>query len=362
MGKEIMDYIYSQKDVLPKMVHDRDQFCEVFTHVLKEVKPKRVILVGSGTSYNASIAIKEYFAKYLGIDALVLFPMYFCDYYLNPDHLVKSEVLVIGISQSGTSVSTIRAIRQARNEGYATLVLTENLKSIITAETKYSVRLVSGVEEIPIETLGFTGTVLTGYLWALEGARVLNRLTDEEFDRNIEHLLEILSHYNSFLAISEDWFERNKEALLEMKKSHIVGNGTNYSTAVEGALKVYETTRRITSAYEMEEIMHGPHLAFESDLYLFNIISKDVERERGDKYLKWFRINNVSEYIFTFFDSRQIASKNDLSFGVEIPAELGPLVFVVPFQIISGKLSALLGYPTNKMRADRVSNAHIREK
>lgn len=362
MGKEIMDYIYSQQDVLPRMVHDRKLFCEEFTRVLLEAKPKRVILVGSGTSYNASIAIKEYFTNYLGVDALAIFPMYFCDYYINPDYLKNQDVLVIGISQSGTSVSTIRAIRHAQNEGYATLVLTENLNSLITFETQHNVRLFSGVEEIPIETLGYTGTVLTGYLWALEGARSLNRLSNTEVDQKINKLLEVLNHYKLYLSLSEEWFERNKTDLLHMKKSHIVGNGTNYSTAVEGSLKVYETTRRITSAYEMEEIMHGPHLAFEKDLYLFNIISKDIEQERGEKYLEWFSTNEVSDHIFNFFDIKPIKSKNDLSFGTEIPAELGPLVFVVPFQIISGRLSELFGYPTNKMRADRVSNAHIRGK
>ncbi len=85
-------------------------------------------------------------------------------------------ILVVGISQSGTSVSTVEAMRKAKSAGYSTVAQTEALSGLIIREVDAVVPLTCGKKEIPIAPRGYIITLLTSYLWAVEIARALGQL------------------------------------------------------------------------------------------------------------------------------------------------------------------------------------------
>ncbi|MEB3363357.1 SIS domain-containing protein [Lactobacillus sp. R2/2] len=75
---------------------------------------KKVYFTGSGTSFHASTLISMYFNKFTGLDAQAVIPDNFTNYFVPSLYFKPDETLLIGISQSGTSSSTLDAIRKAK--------------------------------------------------------------------------------------------------------------------------------------------------------------------------------------------------------------------------------------------------------
>ena len=168
-------YVFENKDVFVK------PFVDVFT----KNNIKKVIFFGSGTSYNVSILGTYYFKHLVGIDAEYQYPTVFKNYEKADwsGLLKKDEILYVGISQSGTSISTCEVMKYAKQEGYHTLAITGNLNSEITKYVDTKVHLLVGDELTPPETKGYTTSVISVYLWAVECAHVTGKMSDAEYEK-----------------------------------------------------------------------------------------------------------------------------------------------------------------------------------
>ncbi|MFR5733538.1 MAG: hypothetical protein ACLUD2_18015 [Clostridium sp.] len=71
--------------------------------------------------------LKQPTQMYLPVEAEVMIPTVFTNHAKINQNCIynQDEILVVGISQSGTSVSTIEAMKKAKQEGYYTVAITE---------------------------------------------------------------------------------------------------------------------------------------------------------------------------------------------------------------------------------------------
>ena len=356
----MLGYIQEQPRALYECFRQREEYTEPMKRIFADHDIRKIYLLGSGTSYNASLGIKHYLEKYLEVEVEPVIPTIFTNYTkINNNNVYKQDqICVIGISQSGTSYSTVNAIKKAKELGYLTVALTENLKSMITEEADVVTHLLCGKELIPVETRGYTVTLLTGYLWAIEIAYELNKLSEEKYLEIIQKCDDMLKNYGNYLEEVDEWYERNKEELLNYRHGHIAAYGKNYCTALEGELKLYETFRKPVSSYELEELIHGPNMAFEDDTYVFFVASNEVELKRMPLFINWFKENKVSEHVFVFSDKMEVAEKRDLKFKTPIFEDLSPLVYTLCFQIMAARNCINVGYDTSVRRPNRQAFAH----
>lgn len=361
MARETMiDYIQDQPRALRECFQKRKEFVDPIVQLFKENDIRKIYLLGSGTSYNASLTIKHYLEKYIPVEAEVVIPTIFTNYVnVNNNQIYQNEqILVIGISQSGTSYSTVNAMKKAKEAGYKTMALTENLSSMICDEVDIVDHLLCGKEWIPIETRGYTVTILTGYLWAVEVARSIDLMTEEKYEEIIKETEDMLSRFEHYLEEAENWYRDNQCELLSFEHGHIAAYGKNFCTAQEGALKLYETYRKPISAYELEELIHGPQMAFEDSTYIFIVASNEKELERIPLFVNWFDENEVTEHVFVISDQYKGKTKKDLHFSTSIFEDLSPIVYTLPFQIMAARNCIAVGYDTSTCRPKRKAFAH----
>lgn len=356
----MLGYIQDQPRALYQCFLNRREFCDPMISIFSKHDIRKIYLLGSGTSYHASLAIKNYFEKYLQVEAEVCIPTIFTNYVkVNNNRLYDpKQILVIGISQSGTSYSTVNAVKRAREEGYLSVALTENLESMICKEVDVVDHLLCGKELIPVETRGYTVTVLSGYLWAVEIAYALKRLSEDEYSDIMNQCENMLKNFHKYLEEVDLWYFRNQKELLELKHGHIAAYGNNYCTALEGVLKMYETFRMPLSAYELEELIHGPHMAFEDDTYIFMVASDEKELEKMPLFVNWFKENEVTEHVFVFSNKMKEAESRDLRFETPLFEDLSPLVYTLCFQITAARNCIAKGYDTSVRRPKRKAFAH----
>lgn len=358
----MINYIYDQPRALNKIFEERNEYCDPFVEILKNSNIKRIYFVGSGTSYHAALSIRNYIENYLEIEASVVIPTVFTRYErIDPAHIYKNEeILVIGISQSGTSLSTIDAIKHAKACGYHTIAFTEALDSLITKESEYVIHLACGKEEIPIETRGYSVTVLSGLLWAIEGGYALHKLSKEEYENLLEQITQTISQLESVLQQCDEWYAKNKYELITMPHGSIAGYGNNYASALEAGLKLYETFHKPISTHELEEMIHGFEMAFDHTHYIFMMVSEGIEKNTIPKFREFFDELTQHQFVITTCQDVELRD-HDLCLYVNEMKDLNPILYVLPFQVIAARNCEAIGYDTAKYPHKRRSFSHKRD-
>lgn len=337
MQQTVLDNINQQPAVLKDTLNRQDIFVAPFVELFRRYDIKKVLFFGSGTSYNVSNIAAYYFKHIAGVDAAAHYPTVFKNYE-KPDWsglLRNDQVLFVGISQSGTSVSTCEIMAYAQGIGCPTLALTGNLQSEITRHVSQSVQLLVGDELTPPETKGYTVSVLSVYLWAIAVAQAKGAYSPEKYLQAVCQAQLVVDHFDQVLDQSKAWYERNKGSLLNSNRIIVLGYGVDYGSMLEGILKIGEMLRIPTLGYELEEYSHGPTMALQKDQTILMIGSEEAEFDRMLQFRRIFKKYTPRIHVIT---CREMDSDfRDVVFGVKADRYLAPLLYTVPFQLLAAQ-------------------------
>ncbi|HEY0186351.1 MAG TPA: hypothetical protein VGC67_02585 [Cellulomonas sp.] len=204
----------------------------------------RVLLVGSGSSATAARAVLGAAAA-LGLDADVRVPLDV----LHERPLTSGTVdVLVAVSQSGRSRRVRDVLARARALGVATVLVTgDRVRGQGVADLVVDVRV--GPELVGATTKGWTATVTTLHqvVAALAGAP-----RPAGLDGAVAAVARALDHEGAV----RDWARR-----LPDPRSGVLlaADCALLAAAAEGALKVQEIARVGAQAWDVEELVHGPH-------------------------------------------------------------------------------------------------------
>ena len=352
MEKEKLSMIGHIQDtprVLKKAYTLRDEYMNDFVDAFVSHDFKKVYFLGSGTSNHVSMVIKNLFVDLLHVEGVACAPTIFTNHENpNPSGVFKKEqICVIGFSQHGDSISTCAAVKKASDDGYFTIAVTEQLDSVLQELADVYCHLVCEEEEIGPETRGYTETIYQFYIQAIEIARRKKLISEVEFQRLDEEAKALADNLEIVVKESVDWYNRNKQEFYQMTKSSIAGYGYNYPTALESRLKFFETYSRPCTGYEMEEQMHGPMRAYNQDNYIFMIASEGQKELNRLKELVPYYKDVFTEHVFVITCEEGVAgTERDLKFSVRTSDLLSPILYVIPFQVLSALICEDTGIDT----------------
>ena len=343
----VLGNMAEQPERLKYVFENREKFVRPFVDVLSNNPIKKIIFFGSGTSFNVSVIGSYYFKHIAGIGAEAQYPTVFMNYEKADwnDILKKEEVLFVGISQSGTSVSTCELMEYAKSNGYPTLAITGNLQSEITKHVDTVCPLLVGDELTPPETKGYTVSLLSVYLWALEAAKAKGKLSDSDYETKIKECESFIANFDTVMKESEDWYDTNKTTIVNSDRIYILGYGVDYGSALEAQLKIGEMLRVPSISYEIVEYSHGPTMALNKKQSIFMIGSDEVEFKQMLKFNKAFKNYSDRVHIITCKDLAE-SDGRDLVFSVKADKYLAPIMYTVPFQFVAAKGAKDIGIDT----------------
>lgn len=334
----VMDNINEQPSVLRTVLDQRSIYCDPFVRALVDNGIRKVIFLGSGTSYNVSCIAEYYFKHLIGMDAAAYLPTVFKNYE-KPDwsgFIPSDRILCVGISQSGTSVSTCEAMQFAHSQGCKTLAITGDLSSEITKHVDTTAHLLVGREITPPETKGYTTSVLSVFLWALSVAHELGRISDEGRDGYLVEANKLVDAFDATLDESNAWYDRNKVSLLNSERIYVLGYGIDHGSMLEGILKVGEMARVSTIGYEMEEYAHGPTMAIKPNQSILLFGTEGAEFARMLQSREAFKKFTDRVHVVTC-EQLPSADERDVMFSTHVGMYLAPIMHTVPMQILAAR-------------------------
>ena len=306
---------------------------------------KRLIILACGTSWHAGLIGEYMIEDHARIPVAVEYASEFR--YRNP--IVDAGTTVLVISQSGETIDTLAAMREAQRKGARTLGIVNVVGSTIARESNGGVYIHAGPEIGVASTKAFTSqvTVLALLTLALGRQRAMSRESGIAVARELDsipHKIEqILERSDAVRAIAQKYGQRNNFIYL--------GRGYNFPVALEGALKLKEISYIHAEGYPAAEMKHGPIALIDENMPVVFLCPRDSAYEKV--------INNMMEVrarkgriiaIATEGDTEVAALADHVLYIPQTLPMLQPMLSVIPLQLLAYHVAVMRGCDVDQPR------------
>ncbi len=293
--------------------------------VSKLLRSRNIFIVGSGSSYHASLAGSKYITRLTGRHAIAAVAGSFIEDYASFLDKLDSFILV---SQSGETKDVMRVQNYLIEKGFENIFSIVNvIGSTIQLKSRINIPLLTQLEVSVPATKTFLNQMIIFLFLAMKMAKINGK--------ELNQLPEIIKRT---LLDKEEEARKISEILIPCKSMHVLGHGLTYPSALEGALKIKETSYTHAEALPSSEFKHGP-LAVVEDGYKIIVIST-----KEDAPLVVSHINEIrcrGGYVITICPENKLLKENS-DIIIEIPTEnelFVPIVSVIVLQYIAYYLS-----------------------
>ena len=222
---------------------------------------RRVFLTGMGTAYHMALFGHYLLSHYAGLYA----PVVTADELPDVVDFEPGDV-VFGVSQSGETYDTLRALRKAKAAGASTLAICNVATSSMAREVDQVLLQGAGPEIAVLATKSATSQAVLLARLAITLARGAGRATNEEL-AGTERELAALPGLLEECGPEVDQSAREAAArFLGLEKWFFLGRGVYAAVGMEGALKFKEVTYRHAEGMAAGFLKHGTISLIDTDM------------------------------------------------------------------------------------------------
>ncbi|WP_352407583.1 glutamine--fructose-6-phosphate transaminase (isomerizing) [Acetoanaerobium noterae] len=348
MLKEIHEQPTAIKDTLLRRLDENGKIKLDDIKLTKEdlEKISKVYIVACGTAYNAGLVGRYAIEKFAQIPVEPDIASEFR--YREP--FIDQNTLLIVISQSGETLDTLAAIREAKRKGARILSVTNVVGSSVARESDDVFYTWAGPEIAVASTKAYTTQMTALYMIALDLALTKGTITEEFYFDMIEKMKELPAKVEKILENYEDI----KQVAKEIKDNHsafYLGRGLDYQTAMEGALKLKEISYIHTEAFAAGELKHGTIALIEEGTPVIAIASQERLYEKMLSNIQEVKARGAYVIAIANENRKEIeAQANRVIYVPEVDDILAPVLTAVPTQLIAYYTSLIKGNDVDKPR------------
>ncbi len=299
-------------------------------------KFKKITILAMGTSYYAGLVGKFLLEKYLRVPVEVDNASEFR--YRNP--VLGPDSLVVVITQSGETVDTLVALREAKAKGAKVVTICNVMGSSATREADCVLLTRAGPEIGVASTKAFTTQLGALWLVTLYLAKVRKTLSP----KTLLQLSEKLSQVPRLMGV----VLKQRKAIEKIARIYstyfnflYIGRGIEYPIALEGALKLKEISYIHAEGYPGGEMKHGPIALIDPKMPVVAIALKS-----SGSYEKI--LNNMEEVkarsgrLIALVEKGDKEASRKADHVIEIPSlgeDFAPLISVLPLQLLAYEIA-----------------------
>ncbi|HEU5080871.1 MAG TPA: glutamine--fructose-6-phosphate transaminase (isomerizing) [Opitutaceae bacterium] len=212
----------------------------------------RLAFCGCGTAWHACLVTEHLVERFARIPVEVDYASEFR--YRNTP--LSGNTLFFVMSQSGETIDTLGALREAQRKGYKVLAINNSVGSSIAREADGGIYQHVGPEVGVASTKAFTSQLLIGAMLAL----YIGRMRDMSFSDGVEYVQALKSAPDLVRKVLEQ-APRIKQIAKRCAKYDnmlFLGRLSLFPIALEGALKLKEISYIHAEGYPAAEMKHGP--------------------------------------------------------------------------------------------------------
>jgi len=260
----------------------------------------------------------------------------------------RENPLVVLVTQSGETLDTMAAAREARKRGHRTVGIANVMGSAITREVDHVIYTRAGPEIGVAATKTFVTQLVAMYLLGMD-LGMQTKAMSAQGKRSMIGQLRNLPRAVQDVLNQADEIEALAKKYSSAKDMFFIGRNINYPIALEGALKTKEISYIHGEGFPAGELKHGPLALLSKDSPVVAVAVKDHTYEK--------MLGNISEVsargspvIAIGFEGDTELAKyaDDVIYIREIPPLFSPVPVIVVLQLLAYYLARERGCPIDK--------------
>ena len=348
MFKEIMEQPEALRRAISPRIRDGEVYFEDFGLTEDYIRNiRKVYIVACGSSYHVGMVGKYNLERLTRKPVEVALASEFR--YMDP--IVDENTLVVAISQSGETLDTMAALREAKRLGAKVLSIVNVVGSSIARESDVVLYTWAGPEIAVATTKAYSTQMAVIDLLALHFARILGTIGETEYREALEEMLRLPGKMEAVLADRDD-IQYFASQYFNHNSVFFIGRNVDYALGLEGSLKLKEISYIHSEAYASGELKHGTISLIEDGTLVVALgtygrlfekaMSNVVEvKSRGADVLALTTESHRSEMAKTANAVMTIPDTHDL---------LLPSLGVVPLQLFAYYVALMRGCDIDKPR------------
>ena len=346
MLKEIFEQPTAIRNTLEGCLNAQGVDATLFGADAADIFPQveTVQIIACGTSYHAGLVAKYWLEGIAGVQCNVEVASEF----RYRKTVVRPNTLFVTISQSGETADTLAALRDAK--GYlSSLAICNVPTSSLVRESAMCFMTKAGPEIGVASTKAFTTQLVALYLMTVAIGKFHD--IDAEKEKQLLNGLQQLPDIVQAALRLNDPIEAMAEKFSEKHHALFLGRGVQYPIAMEGALKLKEISYIHAEAYPAGELKHGPLALVDADMPVVTVAPSDTMLEKLKSNLQEVRARGGE--LFVFQDAAAALEQQDDVHVLDVPriaAELAPIVYTVPLQLLSYHVAIIKGTDVDQPR------------
>lgn len=291
------------------------------SELLTHAHGREVRFLGSGSSYYLGVAAapvwgrRGWMARALPSAEQVLHP---------DDYPTPQPPLAVAVSRSGATTETLRALEVLRNAGSPAIGVTTRRDTPMDDLCDVVVHVTGAQEESTVQTRSFTAQFLVVQALAQLGAAGPTGLAP----------------FGELPSLADDWITAADQTVAPLatrfERVYVLGTGMRWGLAMEGALKLKETSLTESEAFQTLEFRHGPKSMIDDATLVVGLIG---ERTRDTELAVLGEMRQLGATILAVGPgARAEDGSHALAFpGAEADETLGVLgvLYLPPLQLLA---------------------------
>jgi len=306
----------------------------------------KVFIVACGSSYHAALVAKYAIEHWVKVPAEVDIASEFR--YRDP--VLNERTLCVGVSQSGETLDTAEAMREAGRLGARVLVVSNVVDSSMARAADGVLYTRAGPE------IGVASTKC--HLAQIVALEVLGLYLAQVFGTQpVEKVNEILNAMETLPGLVGEALGRADDVddvaskLTDARDFFFLGRHVGYPVALEGALKLKEIAYLRAEGYPAGELKHGPIALIEPGAVVVGIATRNPLWEKMLSNIAEVRSRGATVVLVADDGDEESAAAADHVLWVP-PTDplISPVVGVVPLQQLAYRLARLHGHDPDRPR------------
>jgi glucosamine--fructose-6-phosphate aminotransferase (isomerizing) len=308
---------------------------------------RRVYLLACGTSHHAAMTGRYYLEQIAKIPTTVELASEF----RGRDPIVGPGDLVVAVSQSGETIDTLMAAREAKEKGAKILAIANVIGSAIPRLADAAFYTHAGPEIGVASTKCFSTQLANLLMLAIWLGRRRGTLEAAGARDLVEGLAKLPVQMRDVVVGTRQLVANLAKRYRDARDVLFLGRGLSFPIALEGALKLKEISYVHAEGYAAGEMKHGPIALIDSQVPVIVLMPKDRWYERT--------LSNLQEAMAREGQVIGVATEGDEAAHrltqdvIEIPSvpePLTPFLTVLPLQLYSYYVADFKGTDVDQPR------------
>ena len=291
----------------------------------------KVYIVACGTVYHAGLVGKLVIEKMAHVPVEIDVASEFR--YRDP--FVDENTLFIAISQSGETLDTLAALREAKRKGARVLSVVNVVGSSVARESDDVFYTWAGPEIAVASTKAYTTQLICMYLLGLYMGKTKGTIEDDYYDKVLSDL-KALPDKVELLLKKEDEIAEIARKYHRREQVFFIGRGLDSGVSYEGSLKLKEISYINSFAIAAGELKHGTIALMEEETLVFALATQDFLYEKMVSNVEEIRARGA-RIISVAKEGRTEIEKvtDEVIYIPDCIDEVSPVLAVIPLQLFA---------------------------